>query len=57
MIFRCQIGDLSALLDDEMVDERPTPEVSRDYLRACSDQVLAIYQAMPDAAVVDGDGE
>ena len=56
MIFRVSIGELSALLDDEMV-ERPTPEVSRDYLKACSDQVLALYEALPDGLTIDSDGD
>lgn len=57
MIFRVSIGDLTALLDDELTDERPTPEVSRDYLKACGDQVLAMYEALPDGLVVDTDGD
>ena len=58
MIYRASIGDCTALLDDEMTDERPTPEHSRDYLRACSDQVIALYQATlgaPTTSDVDED--
>lgn len=57
MIYRVSIGELTALLDDEMDDERPTPEVSRDYLRACADQVIALYEALPDGLAVDTDGD
>ena len=50
MIYRVSIGDINVLLDDEMTDERPTPEVARDYLRACSDQAETIYGALPEVA-------
>jgi hypothetical protein len=56
MIFRVSIGELAALLDDEMV-ERPTAEVSRDYLKACSDQVLALYEALPDGVIADPESD
>jgi len=50
MIYRVSLGDLTALLDDEITDERPTPEVSRDYLKACADQVMGLYNTLPEAA-------
>jgi hypothetical protein len=55
MIFRASIGDLSALLDDEMTDERPTPEVAADYLTRCVQGVTALYEAMPDGVHIEGD--
>ena len=55
MIYRVSIGELTALLDDELTDERPTPEVTRDYLKVCADQVVALYEALPDGVMVDPD--
>ena len=57
MIYRVSIGDLvNVLLDDEMTQERPTPEVARDYIRACSDEALRTYNETPAALIVtDGD--
>ena len=57
MIFRASIGDVTALLDDEITDERPTPEHARDYLRACSDETLRLFSALPDAEPAATDTE
>ena len=57
MIFRASIGELNVLLDDEMVDERPTPEQAEDYLGRCVRSVVKMYDAMPDGVVVDSDTE
>lgn len=57
MIFRASIGDLNVLLDDEMTDERPTPEVAADYLGRCVSGVMKLYDAMPDGITVDSDTE
>jgi hypothetical protein len=53
MIYRACIGDYSVLLDDELTDERPTPEVAADYLARCVDQVLKMYDAIPDVMTND----
>ena len=53
MVFRISIGGITTLLDDEMTDERPTPEHARDYLRACTDEDLRIYEALPAEASAD----
>ena len=45
MIFRVAIGEIACLLDDEM-DERPTPEHARDYLKVCGDEVLRVYAGL-----------
>lgn len=52
MIFRVSLGDLSVLLDDEL-EERPTPEHCRDYLKACTDEALRAYNELPSAAEAD----
>jgi len=57
MIFRASVGELHVLLDDEMCDERPTPEVAADYLTRCIQGVTALYEAMPDEAVIPVDTE
>lgn len=46
MIYRANIGDVAVLLADEL-DERPTPEISRDYLRACTDEAARLYSLLP----------
>jgi hypothetical protein len=45
MIFRVAIGEIACLMDDEM-DERPTPEHARDYLKVCGDEVLRVYAGL-----------
>lgn len=52
MIYRVSIGELTALLDDEL-DERPTPELSRDYLKVCGDEALRMFEALPSEASAD----
>ena len=55
IIFQANIGDLRVTLDDEMVDERPTPEVAADYLSRCVSGVVKLYEAIPDGVIVDSD--
>ena len=57
MIFRASIGDLNVLLDDEMTEERPTPEQAEDYLGRCVRGVVKLYEAMPDGITIDSDTE
>jgi hypothetical protein len=45
MIFTCRIGDYETGLDDELVEERPTPELALDYLTRCAQVVHAMYDA------------
>lgn len=45
MIYQCRIGDYDALLDDEMSDQRPTPEQAADYLTRCASVVIGLYTA------------
>ena len=52
MIFRVSIGELTSLLDDEL-DERPTPELCRDYLKVCADEALRMYNNLPTEASAD----
>lgn len=56
MIFRVSIGDIACLLDDEL-DERPTPEHARDYLKACGDEVVRVYEALPVEAMTSGEDD
>jgi hypothetical protein len=58
MIFRVSIGELTTLLDDEITDERPTPEVAADYLHRCGTEVLRVYTDLPAEALTaqDDDG-
>ena len=55
MIYRCVIGSMVEILLDDELDERPTPEVARDYIRACSDEALRTYLAIPDSVAVKAD--
>lgn len=48
MIYRASIGELCILLDDEMIEERPTPEVAEDYLTRCINGVIEMYTQIPD---------
>ena len=52
MIFRVNIGDVAVLLDDEL-DERPTPEHCRDYLKACTDEAARLYDLLPTTEASD----
>ena len=52
MIFRVSLGDINVLLDDDITDERPTPEVCRDFLRACADEALRTYNELPTEAIL-----
>ena len=54
MIYRASIGDLTILLDDEMVEERPTPEVAQDYLTRCATEVVKLYEQIPDPEPATG---
>ena len=54
MIFRVSIGEIVSLLDDEL-NERPTPEHARDYLKVCGDEVVRVYEALPVEATTTGD--
>ena len=53
MIFRVSIGEIVCLLDDEL-DERPTPEHARDYLKVCGDEVVRVYESLPVEAMTSG---
>ena len=57
MIYRASIGELCILLDDEMVDERPTPEVANDYLTRVAAQVVKLYNEIPDTAPAEAGGD
>lgn len=57
MIFRVSIGELTTLLDDEINDERPTPEVAADYLHRCATEVLRVYSELPAEALTVADDE
>ena len=52
MIFRVSIGDVAVLLDDEL-EERPTPEHCRDYLKACTDEAARLYNLLPTEATTE----
>lgn len=56
MIFRVSIGEIVALLDDEL-NERPTPEHARDYLKVCGDEVVRVYEALPVEATTGDDSD
>jgi hypothetical protein len=45
VIFTCRVGDYEAMLDDELTDERPTPELALDYLTRCAQVVHGMYAA------------
>lgn len=45
MIFTCRVGDYEAMLDDELTDERPTPELALDYLTRCAQVTVGMYTA------------
>ena len=45
------------VLDDEINDERPTPEVAADYLHRCATEVLRVYSELPAEAVAGADDE
>ena len=45
MIFTCRVGDYECMLDDELTDERPTPELALDYLTRCAQVVHGMYAA------------
>jgi hypothetical protein len=57
MIFRVSIGELTTLLDDEINDERPTPEVAADYLHRCATECLHIYTELPVEALTEPGAE
>ena len=57
MIFRASIGELAILLDDEMSDERPTPERAQDYLTRCVTEVVRMFELMPDAEPATPEGD
>ncbi|MGZ4519761.1 MAG: hypothetical protein ACXVX9_00125 [Mycobacteriaceae bacterium] len=57
MIFRVSIGELTTLLDDEITDERPTPEVAADYLHRCATEVLRVYTDLPAEALLEPGAE
>jgi hypothetical protein len=57
MIFRVSIGELTTLLDDEINDERPTPEVAADYLHRCATEALRIYTDLPLEALTEPGAE
>jgi hypothetical protein len=54
VIYRVSIHEIAVLLDDEMVEERPTPEVAADYIRRCATEVLRVYSELPDGALIVG---
>jgi hypothetical protein len=57
VIFRVSIGELTTLLDDEINDERPTPEVAADYLHRCATEVLHLYTELPVEALTEPGAE
>jgi hypothetical protein len=57
VIFRVSIGELTTLLDDEITDERPTPEVAADYLHRCATEVLRVYTDLPAEALAAQDDD
>ena len=43
MIFQTRIGEFEAMLDDEITDQRPTPEQALDYLTRCAQITYSLY--------------
>ena len=43
MIFSARVDDCEVLLDDEMTDQRPTPEAASEYLHRAVSEVLTLY--------------
>lgn len=60
MILQVSVGSvINITFDDEMVEERPTPEHVEDYLVRIRQQAIAAWLSLPDAeqvaAVADED--
>ena len=54
MILQVAIGsDVNITFDDEITDERPTPEVVDDYLSRLRQQALIAYLALPSLDEAD----
>lgn len=57
MIYRVSIGNMVDVLLDDELEERATPEVCRDYIRACSDEALRTYLETPDPVPYGAKGD
>jgi hypothetical protein len=58
MIYQIRLGDtVDVMIDDEMTEQRPTPEVAADYLTRIAQTALGTWLAMPSETVVVGPDE
>lgn len=48
MIYSVRIGEIEASIDDELTEERPTPEVVADYLTRVAQTAVGTWVAIPE---------